>query len=46
MTLNLTFWIVAWCLMGLTFVTATGAILFGAKALDRNNEYPDRDETH
>ncbi len=46
MTLNLTFWIVAWLMMGLTFIAATGAILLGAKALDRDNQYPDRDEVH
>jgi hypothetical protein len=44
MTLNLTFWIAAWFLMGLAFITATGAILLGARGLDRNNPYPDSDE--
>ncbi|MFT5301713.1 MAG: hypothetical protein ACI87E_002468 [Mariniblastus sp.] len=44
MELNLTFWIVAWCLMLVTFLTATGAILIGAKSLDRDNAYPDQDE--
>ncbi len=40
MEFNLTFWIVAWILMGLAFIVATCAILFGAKALDRNNPNP------
>ena len=35
------YWIVAWVFMGLTFMIATGAILMGAFALDRENEYPD-----
>ena len=46
MTINLTFWIVVWCLMAVTFVTATGAIILSAKGLDQNNQYPDRDENH
>jgi len=38
MTTNLTFWIVAWCWMGLAFITAACAIIFGAKGLDKRNE--------
>ena len=44
MTLNLTFWTIAWCLMGITFVTSMAAILLGARGLDKNNAYPDEPE--
>ena len=39
------YWSVAWVFMGLTFLIATGAILMGELALDKQNEYPD-DENH
>lgn len=45
MQLDLTFWTVAWCLMGITFITATCAILLGAKGLDKASGIED-DETH
>ncbi|MGI9495008.1 MAG: hypothetical protein ACR2NK_03080 [Mariniblastus sp.] len=35
------YWLVAWVFMGLTFLIATGAILMGAFALDKENKYPD-----
>jgi hypothetical protein len=35
------YWIVAWVFMALTFLIATGAILMGAFALDKENQYPD-----
>ena len=37
MTTNFTFWVVAWCWMGLAFITAACAIIFGAKGLDKKN---------
>lgn len=36
MSLGLSFWIAAWVLMALAFVTATGAILIGTMRLDRD----------
>ncbi|MFK7769746.1 MAG: hypothetical protein AB8B55_21240 [Mariniblastus sp.] len=44
MQLDITFWVAAWCLMGLTFITATGAIILGAKSLDRNS--PTEEDDH
>ena len=32
---DLNFWIIAWIMMGLAFVTATLAIILGARGLDR-----------
>ena len=34
----MTFWIVAWCMMGLAFSTAVIAILVGAIGLDREKK--------
>ena len=39
------YWIVAWVFMAFTFLIATGAILMGAIALDKENQCPD-DEVH
>lgn len=41
MEFNWSYWLVAWIFMGLTFLIATGAILMGAFALDKENKYPD-----
>jgi len=38
MATNFTFWIVAWGWMGLAFISAACAIIFEAKALDKNNQ--------
>lgn len=37
MTPDLNFWIAAWSLMAIAFITATGAIILGARGLDRTN---------
>jgi hypothetical protein len=38
MSLGIAYWIFAWVLMGIAFLTATIAILVGAKNLDRASE--------
>ena len=43
-TTNFTFWIIAWCWIGLAFITAALAVLLGAKGLDKHNKIgPDQD---
>ena len=39
---GLSYWIVAWTMMGLAFTIATGAILVGALRLDRYSELRNR----
>lgn len=34
MSLGISYWIVAWCMMGVAFLTASGAILIGSRRLD------------
>ncbi len=36
-----TYWLIAWSMMGLAFLTASGAILIGAKRLDQESEKRD-----
>ncbi len=38
MSLDISFWIVAWLMMAAAFLTATGAIVIGALNLDRESK--------
>ena len=41
MSPGITFWIIAWSMMGLAFVSAVTAILMGAYSLDQQSDLVD-----